>query len=83
MIDDRTATAGAVAECSKTAEAKGHEGGGSAVHNDRATDFMAILTAIKAKKPDTIFYGGMDAQAGAMLRPDGPAGPEQREVLRR
>jgi branched-chain amino acid transport system substrate-binding protein len=29
---------------------------------------MAILTAIKAKNPDAIFYGGMDAQAGAMLR---------------
>jgi branched-chain amino acid transport system substrate-binding protein len=29
---------------------------------------MAILTAIKAKKPDAIFFGGMDPQAGAMLR---------------
>ena len=35
---------------------------------DKATDFMAILTAIKSKKPDGVFYGGMDAQAGAMLR---------------
>jgi branched-chain amino acid transport system substrate-binding protein len=29
---------------------------------------MAILTAIKAKNPDAIFYGGMDTQAGPMLR---------------
>jgi branched-chain amino acid transport system substrate-binding protein len=29
---------------------------------------MAILTAIKSKAPDAIFYGGMDAQGGAMLR---------------
>jgi branched-chain amino acid transport system substrate-binding protein len=29
---------------------------------------MAILTAIKSKKPDAIFYGGLDAQAGPMLR---------------
>jgi branched-chain amino acid transport system substrate-binding protein len=29
---------------------------------------MAILTAIKAKKPDAIFFGGMDPQAGPMLR---------------
>ena len=36
--------------------------------NDKATDFMAILTAIKNKKPDAIFYGGLDAQAGPMLR---------------
>jgi ABC-type branched-subunit amino acid transport system substrate-binding protein len=35
---------------------------------DKATDFMAILTAIKSKAPDAIFYGGMDPQAGPMLR---------------
>lgn len=36
--------------------------------NDKATDFNAILTAIKASKPDVIFFGGMDAVAGPMLR---------------
>jgi branched-chain amino acid transport system substrate-binding protein len=36
--------------------------------NDKAVDFMSILTAIKAKNPDAIFYGGMDPQAGPMLR---------------
>ena len=35
---------------------------------DKATDFTAILTAIKATKPDLIFFGGMDAVAGPMLR---------------
>jgi branched-chain amino acid transport system substrate-binding protein len=35
---------------------------------DKAVDFMAILTAVKAKNPDAIFYGGMDPQAGPMLR---------------
>jgi branched-chain amino acid transport system substrate-binding protein len=35
---------------------------------DKATDFMAILTSIKSKAPDAIFYGGMDTQAGPMLR---------------
>jgi branched-chain amino acid transport system substrate-binding protein len=35
---------------------------------DKATDFTAILTAVKAKKPDFIFYGGMDAVAGPMIR---------------
>jgi branched-chain amino acid transport system substrate-binding protein len=29
---------------------------------------MAVLTSIKAKNPDAIFYGGMDAQGGPMLR---------------
>ena len=32
-----------------------------------ASGFLA-LTAVKAKKPDAIFYGGMDPQAGPMLR---------------
>jgi len=36
--------------------------------NDKATDFNSILTAIKSGKPDVIFFGGMDAVAGPMLR---------------
>ncbi|SHH71362.1 branched-chain amino acid ABC transporter substrate-binding protein [Massilia sp. CF038] len=35
--------------------------------SDRATDFSAILTQIRATRPDLIFYGGMDAVAGPML----------------
>jgi branched-chain amino acid transport system substrate-binding protein len=34
----------------------------------KATDFAAILTAIRARQPDLIFFGGMDASAGALLR---------------
>ena len=29
---------------------------------------MAILTTLRAKKPDVVFFGGMDAVAGPMLR---------------
>lgn len=36
--------------------------------NDKATDFNAILTQVKSHKPDLIFYGGMDAVAGPMLK---------------
>jgi branched-chain amino acid transport system substrate-binding protein len=36
--------------------------------HDKATDFNAILTAIKAKNPDLVFFGGMDAVGGPMLR---------------
>ncbi|MDB5764507.1 MAG: branched-chain amino acid transporter substrate-binding protein [Herminiimonas sp.] len=36
--------------------------------NDKATDFNAILTSIKGKKPDVVFFGGMDNVAGPMLR---------------
>ncbi|HEY5800914.1 MAG TPA: branched-chain amino acid ABC transporter substrate-binding protein, partial [Burkholderiaceae bacterium] len=35
---------------------------------DKATDFNAILTAIKPAQPDLLFFGGMDAVAGPMLR---------------
>ena len=69
VIDDRTAYGQGVAEVfSKVAKTKGIEIVDQQFTTDKATDFMAILTAIKSKKPDGIFYGGMDAQAGAMLR---------------
>jgi len=36
--------------------------------NDKATDFNAILTKIRAAKPDVVMYGGMDATAGPMAK---------------
>jgi branched-chain amino acid transport system substrate-binding protein len=36
--------------------------------NDKATDFNAIPTQIRAQRPDVIFFGGMDAVAGPMLK---------------
>jgi branched-chain amino acid transport system substrate-binding protein len=69
IIDDRTAYGQGVAEVfKKTAMAKGIQIVDEQYTNDKATDFMAILTAIKSKSPDGIFYGGMDPQAGPMLR---------------
>ena len=69
IIDDRTAYGQGVAEVFKrTATSKGMQVVDEQFTTDKATDFMAILTAIKAKAPDAIFYGGMDAQGGAMLR---------------
>jgi branched-chain amino acid transport system substrate-binding protein len=35
---------------------------------DKAFDFGAPLTLFKGKKPDAIFFGGMDTQAGPMLK---------------
>ncbi len=71
VIDDRTAYGQGVAdEFVKGVKSKG--GGAEIVAqqytNDKATDFNAILTAIKSKNPDTVFFGGMDAVAGPMLR---------------
>ena len=69
VIDDRTAYGQGVADVfKKTAQAKGMQIVDEQFTTDKATDFMAILTAIKSKGADAIFYGGMDAQAGAMLR---------------
>ena len=69
IIDDRTAYGQGVAEVfKKTAQARGIQIVDEQYTTDKATDFMAILTAIKSKQPDGIFYGGMDPQAGPMLR---------------
>ena len=35
---------------------------------DKDTDFKAILTKIKGKKPDLIMFGGIDPQAAPMIR---------------
>ena len=69
VIDDKTAYGqGLATEFENAAKAKGativtHE----ATQSDK-TDFKAILTNIKAKKPDIVFFGGMDAQAGPMAQ---------------
>lgn len=69
IIDDRTAYGQGVAEVFKnTVKTKGVQVVDEQFTTDKATDFMAILTSIKSKGPDAIFYGGMDAQGGAMLR---------------
>ncbi|MBK9440688.1 MAG: branched-chain amino acid ABC transporter substrate-binding protein [Comamonadaceae bacterium] len=69
VIDDRTGYGQPLAEVFMgRAKEKGIEIVDQQYTTDKATDFMAILTAIKAKKPDAIFFGGMDPQAGAMLR---------------
>ena len=71
IIDDRTAYGQGVAE----EFVKGAKKGLPAVQivgkeftNANATDFNAILTSIKAKNPDLVFFGGMDSVGGPMLR---------------
>ena len=69
VIDDRTAYGQGVAEeFTKAAEAAGAKIVDKQFTNDKATDFNAILTSIKGKKPDVVFFGGMDAVAGPMLK---------------
>ena len=70
VIDDRTAYGQGVAE----EFIKGAKKSGAInivaqeYTTDKATDFNAILTKIKGKNPDVVFFGGMDAVAGPMLR---------------
>ncbi len=69
VIDDRTAYGQGVAdEFKKAAIAAGGKVVGHEFTTDKASDFMAILTTLKAKNPDVVFFGGMDAVGGPMLR---------------
>jgi len=69
VVDDRTAYGKGVAE--EFEKAVKAAGGTIARHdytNDKATDLTPILTTAKEAKPDVIFYGGMDAVAGPLIR---------------
>ncbi len=69
VIDDRTAYGQGVAEeFEKAVKASGGKLVGHEFTTDKASDFMSILTTLKAKKPDVVFFGGMDAVAGPMIR---------------
>ena len=71
VIDDRTAYGQGVADqFVKAARARNRDVkiAKREFTNAKATDFTAILTSIRASKPDLIFFGGMDASAGAILR---------------
>lgn len=69
LIDDRTAYGQGLAdEVEKAVKAAGGTIARREYTTDKATDFNAILTNIKAAAPDAIFYGGLDAQSGPMKR---------------
>src|SRR5690349_13380888 len=69
VIDDRTAYGQGVAdEFEKGVKAAGGKTVGREFTTDKATDFTAILTSLKSKNPDIVFFGGMDAVAGPMMR---------------
>ena len=69
VIDDRTAFGqGLVAEFIKEAKVLGLKIVGQEYTTDKATDFNAILTTMKGKAPDVLFYGGYAGQAGPMVK---------------
>jgi branched-chain amino acid transport system substrate-binding protein len=69
VIDDATAYGEGLAnEVEKALKAAGvkvvtHEKG-----TDKTVDWKAVLTKVKGKKPDVVFYGGMDATGGPLLK---------------
>lgn len=81
VIDDRTAYGQGVAnEFEKGVKAAGGTLVGREFTTDKAADFMAILTSLKARKPDVVFFGGMDSVAGPMLRQMAQLGMEAKFV---
>ena len=69
VIDDRTAYGQGLAdEFVKSAQANGAQIIAREYTTDRAVDFAAVLTTIKGKQPDLIFFGGMDPQSAPMVK---------------
>lgn len=69
VIDDRTAYgAGVAAEFENGVRDAGANIVGHEYTNDKATDLTSVLMNLKRQNPDVIFFGGMDAVAGPMIR---------------
>ena len=70
IIDDKTAYGVGLADETE----KAVKAAGSAIvirealANEKEQDFKGVLTKVKARNPDVIVFGGMDAQAGPMLK---------------
>lgn len=68
IVDDRTAYGQGVAvEFVNGLKEAGATVVGKEFTTDKAVEFSAILTRIRASKPDVVFFGGMSSVAGPML----------------
>jgi branched-chain amino acid transport system substrate-binding protein len=69
VIDDRTAYGQGLAdEFVKSAEANGAQIVAREYTTDHSVDFTSVLTSIKGKRPDLLFFGGMDPQGVPMVK---------------
>ncbi len=69
IVDDRTAYGQGLAdEFEKAAKAAGATIVRREYTNDKASDFKAILTQIKSKNPDAVFYGGAEGQSAPLVK---------------
>lgn len=69
VIDDRTAYGQGLAdEFVKAAQANGATIIAREYTTDKSVDFTAVLTSIKGKQPELLFFGGMDPQGVPMVK---------------
>jgi branched-chain amino acid transport system substrate-binding protein len=69
VIDDATAYGEGLAnEVEKTLTAAGIKVLPREKGTDKTADWKAVLTKVKGERPDAVFYGGMDATGGPLLR---------------
>ena len=69
VIDDSTAYGQGLADAfERTVKAGGVKVVAREHTTDKDTDFKAILTRIKGRKPDLVMFGGIDPQAGPMVK---------------
>jgi len=69
VIDDATAYGEGIAnEVEKTLKAAGIKTLPREKGTDKTTDWKAILTKLRGRNPDAVFYGGMDATGGPLLK---------------
>src|SRR5262245_23811001 len=69
VIDDATAYGAGIAdEVDKTLQAAGIKVLPRERGTDKTTDWKAVLTKVKGRNPDAIFFGGMDATGGPLLK---------------
>ena len=69
VIDDATAYGEGIAnEVEKTLKAANIKVLAREKGTDKTTDWKAVLTKLKGRSPDAIFYGGMDATGGPLTK---------------
>jgi branched-chain amino acid transport system substrate-binding protein len=69
VIDDATAYGEGIAnEVEKTLKAANIKVLPREKGTDKTTDWKAVLTKLRGRNPDAVFYGGMDATGGPLLK---------------
>src|SRR5437899_4536649 len=69
VIDDATAYGEGIAnEVEKTLKAANIKVLPRQQGTDKTTDWKAVLTKLRGRNPDAVFYGGMDATGGPLLK---------------